>query len=235
MKMILKCLLLLLGSAISCQFMHAQKMDAKTFDAKLNASEAPQLIDVRTPEEFANGHLNNARNINWNGDSFDAQVAQLDPSKPVFVYCQGGGRSAAASTHLKKLGFTQINDLDGGIMAWRAAKLPESAAAKTETGLSVAAYEKLLEGKQMVLIDFYADWCIPCKKMKPFLEKMEQDKKLNITIIRINADEHAALATELNIDGLPYLKLYKSKKEIWEHKGFIEEKDLRKAIETLKK
>ena len=91
------------------------------FEKKLSTTNGAQLIDVRTPEEYADGHLNGAVNINVNDDSFDTQVAKLDKSKTVMVYCGSGKRSANASGKLHDLGFTEIYDLDGGITAWSAA------------------------------------------------------------------------------------------------------------------
>lgn len=71
------------------------------------------LLDVRTPEEFAAGHLENAVNINWYDADFAAQVAKLSKENTIYVYCQKGGRSAMASAVLDSLGFRAI-DLTGG-------------------------------------------------------------------------------------------------------------------------
>src|SRR4030095_13344270 len=65
-----------------------------TFEKKL-AVPKPQLIDVRTREEYAEGHLKNAKNINFNSADFTERVAKLDKTKPVLVYCKAGGRSSA--------------------------------------------------------------------------------------------------------------------------------------------
>ncbi|QBA65651.1 rhodanese-like domain-containing protein [Muriicola soli] len=75
------------------------------------------LLDVRTPEEFEAGHLENAININWFDDDFTEQVAVLEKEKTVYVYCQKGGRSAKARAVLDSLGFKAI-DLTGGYGAW---------------------------------------------------------------------------------------------------------------------
>ena len=79
------------------------------------------LVDVRTPQEFANGHLENAQNINYNDPKFKENIALLDKSKPIAVYCGVGGRSGKASKILTELGFKDITDLAGGITAWTAA------------------------------------------------------------------------------------------------------------------
>jgi rhodanese-related sulfurtransferase len=80
-----------------------------------------QVVDVRTAEEFAGGHLAKAVMISWTEPGFEAHAKKLDPSKPVLVYCRSGRRSAAAASALAKLGFTEIRDLDGGIVAWEKA------------------------------------------------------------------------------------------------------------------
>jgi rhodanese-related sulfurtransferase len=83
-----------------------------------------QLIDVRTSEEFSEGHIENAVNIDVTANDFDAKVASLDKEKPVMVYCKSGGRSAKASARLKELGFKTITDLEGGITNWKSENKP---------------------------------------------------------------------------------------------------------------
>ena len=90
------------------------------FEAKI-ATPNVQLVDVRTPLEFANGHLENAKNLNINDAEFKQKIALLDKSKPIAVYCGVGGRSGKASKILVELGFKDITDLAGGITAWSAA------------------------------------------------------------------------------------------------------------------
>ncbi len=77
-----------------------------------------QLIDVRTPEEYAEGYIKNAVNINFYDDDFLEQMSALDKDKPVYVYCRLGGRSGKASAQLKEAGFTKVYDLEGGITKW---------------------------------------------------------------------------------------------------------------------
>lgn len=72
------------------------------------------ILDVRTPSEFSKGHLINALNYDWNGNEFDKQIAPLDKSKPVFVYCLSGGRSSSAANKMRSSGFTQVYEMDGG-------------------------------------------------------------------------------------------------------------------------
>ena len=83
-----------------------------------------QIIDVRTADEFAEGHIQKAVNFDVNSDDFITKIATLDKEKPVMVYCRSGGRSAKAAGILKDNGFKQVYDLDGGIMDWNGANKP---------------------------------------------------------------------------------------------------------------
>ena len=78
-----------------------------------------QLIDVRTPEEFGEGHLENSRNMNYYDDDFKQQLSVLDKNQKVYVYCKKGGRSANAAELLSEMVFTEIYDLEGGIDNWK--------------------------------------------------------------------------------------------------------------------
>ena len=120
MKLKVAVLALLLFSMTSCLKTKTEGvmvLNPESFEQKMNDDDI-QLVDVRTPEEFAEGHIANAVNININGDSFDAEITKLDKNKPVMVYCKMGGRSAKAAASLREKGFKNISDLDGGITGW---------------------------------------------------------------------------------------------------------------------
>lgn len=129
-------LTLLLIAVVACQPRAQQQ--ANTTPVGANATEWPapgvvdvpqfqalitrpgvQLLDVRTPAEFAEGHIEGALNINVNDSDFREQIqAKLKPGQPVAVYCRSGRRSAAAAQIMTALGYQQIYDLKGGFLAW---------------------------------------------------------------------------------------------------------------------
>jgi rhodanese-related sulfurtransferase len=78
------------------------------------------ILDVRTPEEFAAGHLKNAININYYDKDFVERVSSLDKRKKVVVYCAVGGRSGQALTKMDALGFQYVLNMKGGYNAWKA-------------------------------------------------------------------------------------------------------------------
>jgi thioredoxin len=207
-------------------------LSATEFADKIKELPTATLIDVRTPDEFSKGHLANANNYDWNGTEFDNQIAPLDKSEPVFVYCLSGGRSSSAANKMRSDGFTQVYEMDGGIMKWRGANLPETTDnAVVSNGMSKQQFDALLISDKLVLIDFYADWCAPCNKMKPYLEEISNDMADKVVVIRINADDNKALCKELKIDALPVLQLYKNKTLSWTNTGFIKKAEVVKQLQ----
>jgi rhodanese-related sulfurtransferase len=78
------------------------------------------IIDVRTPEEFASGHLKNAINLNYNSENFSGELSNLDKAKTYLIYCKGGGRSSSALAIMKELNFMTVYNMLGGITQWGA-------------------------------------------------------------------------------------------------------------------
>jgi rhodanese-related sulfurtransferase len=81
-------------------------------------------IDVRTPEEYSDGHIDNAINIDFNSADFKETINKLDKNAAYLVYCRSGVRSAAASAIMAELGFTDLYNMTGGFLAWQAAGYP---------------------------------------------------------------------------------------------------------------
>jgi thioredoxin len=206
-----------------------ESIAAVNFAKKIKSTTQPAIIDVRSPEEFAGQHIDNAVNIDWNGADFKGKIGKYDKSKPIFVYCMSGGRSKKAAEKLVELGFNKIYELQGGIMKWNAAGL--SVPSDKIIGMCSQEYNELLNTDKIVLIDFYAEWCAPCKKMTPYLLKMQKEMADKVTIIRLNADENKTLISQMKIDELPTLFIYKDNKILWKHSGFISEEDLTKQLQ----
>ena len=99
-------------------------VDAKDAEKLLKEKKDVTILDVRTEDEYKDGHIKKAKNINYFDDEFESKAAKLDKEKPVIVHCQSGGRSSRSLEMLKKLGFKNIYHLDGGMNAWVEAGLP---------------------------------------------------------------------------------------------------------------
>jgi rhodanese-related sulfurtransferase len=83
-----------------------------------------QVLDVRTPAEFAEGHLANSLNIDFESGNFAEEINKLDKSKSYAVYCRSGRRSALAAAEMSKAGFHHILNMSGGTIDWTTAGLP---------------------------------------------------------------------------------------------------------------
>lgn len=99
-------------------------LSAEAFNEKINKDSKGIILDVRTDEEFNEGHLKNAILINFLNDNFEEKINQLEKNKTIYLYCRSGNRSAKAAEILIKNGFQNIYELDGGIMAWENNRLP---------------------------------------------------------------------------------------------------------------
>jgi rhodanese-related sulfurtransferase len=100
-----------------------KNVGVEEFD-KLRADKKNIVLDVRTPEEFAKGHIPGAVNLDFNASDFAKKVAELDKSKTYLVHCAGGNRSARACTAMDKLAFTNLVNLEQGFRAWEKAGKP---------------------------------------------------------------------------------------------------------------
>ena len=94
-------------------------VNANDFEEKLRQTVAPQLVDVRTSDEYNESHLPEAINMDVNRKEFNQSLSVLDKTRPVFVYCRSGKRSLKAASILEKNGFTEIYNLKGGILEWK--------------------------------------------------------------------------------------------------------------------
>lgn len=119
-------ILLVLITFASCQSQEKkgfQLLPAKEFSKQIVA-EKEQVIDVRTPKEFEQGHLKNAQNIHLYDQDFAQRIDKLDKKQTVYVYCKAGGRSAEAVEIMQNHGFENIIELQGGTDSWSETGLP---------------------------------------------------------------------------------------------------------------
>jgi rhodanese-related sulfurtransferase len=129
-------LIIFLMVALCMNDSYAQSSQPKQLIKTINSVESAEMIkknlknknfvilDVRTPEEFTEGHLANATNIDFKATDFAEKVGKLDKSKTYLVYCRAGHRSASAIEIMKPQSFRTIYNLDGGITQWTADKNP---------------------------------------------------------------------------------------------------------------
>ncbi|MBI1836633.1 MAG: thioredoxin [Flavobacteriia bacterium] len=200
-------------------------LDAINFQAKIKETPNAQIIDVRTPKEVADGYIENAINIDFKDPDFIAKISKLDKTIPTFVYCLSGGRSAFAVAKMRELGFNIVYELNGGILKWKAANMPltNTQSSNDNTfGMTPKQFQELINSDKIILIDYYAEWCTPCKKIKPFLDEIALEMKDKVIVIRIDIDKNPMIAETQKIESIPLLQVYKNKEITWSNIGFVE-------------
>jgi thioredoxin len=208
-------------------------LSIEDFDQSMASSSNPQLIDVRTPEEYKNGHLKEALNVDWNSNEFDYMINALDKNQPVYVYCLSGARSASAAEKMRNSGFKEVFEMNGGILAWNKSGKPTvSPKISADPNMTMEDLQKNLSKDKLILVDFNAIWCAPCKKMAPMLEELSNNQKEMMHLLKINVDDHKKLVASMEVYILPTLILYKNDKIVWRNEGFIESKKLLEVIQS---
>lgn len=225
MKSILAVLAFLSFSTINAM---AQKVvDIHNFEKGI--SEEVQLLDVRTQEEFNQGHLASAMHADWNEkEEFVRRIEAMDKDQPVYIYCLSGRRSAAAANLLREKGFAQVTEMEGGINAWKQADKPLEGAV-VGVQISNESYQAMLGSSTLVLVDFGALWCPPCRKMEPVLKEVEKENPA-VTLIRIDAGSQNALMKANQVSEMPTYVLYREGTEVWRTSGLTEKGEISAAI-----
>ena len=217
----------LLTSAIflSCTAQTKTSLSADEFETAIS-KDSVQILDVRTPGEFASGHIKNTLLANWNDKTeFVRRISFIDKKKPVYVYCLGGGRSAAAAEKMRNEGFENVYELKGGINAWKAAdkKLEGSNNAKQ---MSLEEFNGALTSSKTVLVDFGAEWCPPCKTMEPVIASLQKNNAGKFSLLKVDGGKDEAVLKAYNVTALPVFIIFKDGKQVWRKEGVADEKEI---------
>ena len=210
----------------SCLAQPKTSLNAEEFEKQLNATPNAQVLDVRTQDEYLSGHLKNALLADWTDpNEFQRRIAFIDKHKPLFVYCLSGGRSAAAAARLRKMGYENVYELRGGTNAWRAAGKPLEGAGDAQQ-MSVDDFYKAVNSAPVVLVDFDATWCPPCRMMEPVLKSLETNNPGKYTLLKVDGGRDQALLQQFKVTALPVFIVFKDGKQVWRKDGVVEEKEL---------
>lgn len=109
-RRLLAALFAILLAVTGCSGSAGESSVAPGADPTAMIADGATVVDVRTPEEYAEGHLDGAINVDWNGADFDAQIAELPKDEAIVVYCRSGNRSGQAMARMQELGFTNITN-----------------------------------------------------------------------------------------------------------------------------
>lgn len=209
-------------------------VDATTFK-ELAEKGKGIILDVRTPEEVAAGHIENASVINLYDPDFAKKINLMQKDKEIYVYCKSGGRSGEAAKVLNSNGFAKVYNLKGGIMAWENSNFPlTKATTKADNKIQTVTlndFKKMIESPKPVLVDFHTVWCAPCRKMAPVVDEIEKEFANKAVVKRIDMDKSKEVGKEYEITGVPVFIIFMNGEVKWKHNGLISKDEL---VEKLK-
>lgn len=188
-----------------------------------------QLLDVRTAKEFNTGHLKDALQADFTKkDEFVERVKYLSKSKPVYVYCLSGGRSAAAAKWMRENGYTQVVEMTGGVMAWKNAGKKLTGAAAAGPQMAVADFQQAVKANKWILVDVGAAWCPPCRTMEPVVKQFQAEKK--VKVLNVDGGKDTDVMKSIQATTLPTFVLYKDGKEVWRKEGVATLEEMKAAV-----
>lgn len=221
--------LLLFLSLISCKGQNsattASKIGPDEFQKAIEAGNV-QILDVRTAGEYQNGHIKDALQADMrNMDEFANRVQHMDKTKPVYMYCLVGNRSAYAANWMRENGFSAVVELQGGINAWKMYNKPVEGASG-EPQITMEQYLSSIPTDKTTLVDFGAKWCPPCVKMEPVINELKTGKEVDFNLVKIDGGVQTNLMAELKLEPIPVFIIYKRGKEVWRKQGVVTKDEL---------
>ncbi len=204
-------LFILLLAATSVYLLLSKKdiLAPEDFAEALKRGENTILIDLRSVNEFSNGHIFGATHIDFGLSTYEWRFAELDTEQNLFIYCKDGKRSKEAAIYLESQGFNSVTVLKGGLKAWLNegyTLTPEELIPPRE--LTFVGFNRILDMEHLVIVDFYLPGDQNCRTIEPVLDELAITYSGKIKILRIDMDHYTYLAAKMEIEYTPTLQLY---------------------------
>jgi rhodanese-related sulfurtransferase len=222
-------------------FLNAQENTYKQLDAvkfqELVKSGKEMILDVRTKSEFDNEHIANSQYLNFYALDFKKKLLMLPKDEEIYLYCTTGYRSEKAAKYLAKNGYTKVYNLEHGILEWNLENLPviegEPSAKLMADKVSPELFTQTVSSDTLILIDFYATWCGPCRKMMPLIDSIRTQYHPAMKVFKVNVDVSKKLIKQEKIIGVPLFRIYRRGELLFEKDGMMSRIELEAIINKL--
>jgi rhodanese-related sulfurtransferase/thiol-disulfide isomerase/thioredoxin len=206
-------------------------IEVDSFAAKAIREVKPQIIDVRTPEEFKTNHIRGAIAVNLKENNYLNRLNQFDKTKPVFIYAIQSSRPDVLAKELQEIGYTNVYELKGGIAAWIGKGYPYYSSMKSN--FSKTDYNKIIKDNKIVLVEIGTKYCGLCVKAKRIIDSLQNNANNSYKIIELELYDNPQLVANIQeVDAVPTLLLYKEGKINWKRTGLnFNKDDIEKQIE----
>lgn len=94
-----------------------------------------------------------------------------------------------------------------------------------------SSFSEIIKGETPVLVDFFADWCGPCKSLAPILKEVKEELGSNVKIIKIDVDKNQSLASKYQVRGVPTMILFKDGEQVWRQSGVLPKSEIIKIVQ----
>lgn len=95
-----------------------------------------------------------------------------------------------------------------------------------------SSFKKIIDSDSPVLVDFFAEWCGPCKMLAPILKQVKDELGDEIKIVKIDVDKNQSLASKYGVRGVPTMLLFKNGKQLWRQSGVLQKNDIVKVVRS---
>ncbi|EAR01743.1 thioredoxin [Maribacter sp. HTCC2170] len=95
-----------------------------------------------------------------------------------------------------------------------------------------SSFKKLISSDIPVLVDFFAEWCGPCKMLAPILKDVKEELGDTVKIVKIDVDKNQSIASKYNVRGVPTMLLFKNGKQVWRQSGVLQKNDIIEIIQS---
>lgn len=219
-------------TGVNAQALH--QVGARKFQ-ELTQTGKGVILDVRTPREYSRSHIEGSTLISVSDREFVNKINLLQKDKPIYLYCLTGSRSNTAAKYMAKNGFTKVYNLQRGIIDWNQCGFPtvqsKVVAASKSTKYTEQGFKKLINSEKVVLIDFHAPWCAPCKKMSPVIEKLAKDYNGKANVEKVDVEVNKLITKTYEVQSIPGFVLFIEGEKVWSHTGMITYDKLSQTLE----